>query len=70
MDWFGTDVRVKDLGDDQLEVSVTCNRQAFKYWAIQYGTVIEVTEPPDLRREVAEAIAEMHHKYQKKEESK
>ena len=65
IDWFGKDIKV--LGDDDglLTIRVMCNRQAFFYWAIQYGLHVEVLKPLDLREEIAEATEKMYKAYHK-----
>lgn len=63
IDWFGTDIQV--LSDDAglLTIRVICNRQAFFYWAIQYGLHVEVLKPLDLREEIAAASEQIYEKY-------
>ena len=51
IDWLGRDVGIRDEGDYLLVDTVT-NKQAMKYWAVQFGEKVEVLEPPDLRAAV------------------
>ena len=63
IDWFGKDIKIINDEDGQLTVRVVCNMQAMFYWAIQYGTNVEVLDPPELRNQIRDAIAEMYDKY-------
>lgn len=63
IDWFGKDIRVQKTGDDEIVVRVVCNYDAMFYWALQYGPYVEVTEPKQLRQDLAKAINEMAEKY-------
>lgn len=64
VDWFGKDFRVqKSTRDGMIEASVTCNKDAMFYWALQYGPYAEILEPAELRREIADAVAAMAAKY-------
>ena len=64
-DWFGRDVRVLAQDDDGFTVQLTCNLNAMYYWALQYGHLVEVLEPAELRAEIKEAIDEMAKRYAK-----
>ena len=63
IDWFGTDIKVLSDTDGLLTIRVICNRQAFYYWAIQYGLHVEVIKPLDLREEIADASGKIYEKY-------
>ena len=62
-DWFGRDVRVLAQDNDGSTVQLTCNLNAMYYWALQYGHLVEVLEPAELRAEIKEAVDEMAKKY-------
>lgn len=64
-DWFGKDIRLveENKEDETFTVNVRCNINAMFYWAMQYGTGVEVLEPKELRKEIADAIREMSEKY-------
>lgn len=66
-DWFGTDVTVTDITDDSVNIGLTVNRTAMKYWAIQYGQFIEILEPADLREDVKKTLYKIINKYTTKE---
>ena len=63
IDWFGQDVRFSEADGDTVEVYVTVNEQAMVFWALQYGTYVEVLEPALLREKVKAAVLEMVGKY-------
>lgn len=65
-DWFGTDVTITDITDSTVNVSLTVNRNAMKYWAIQYGQFVEILEPADLRDDVTKTLRKILSKYTKK----
>ena len=63
VDWFGSDFRVEKIGADRIRARITCNEQAMRYWALQYGPYVEVTKPESLRKQIIEDINEMAGKY-------
>ena len=63
VDWFGRDFRILEKGEEMITVSVSCNRSAMRYWALQYGACVEVLEPVSLREEIRDCICEMKEKY-------
>ncbi|MDO4745924.1 MAG: WYL domain-containing protein [Bacillota bacterium] len=62
IDWLGRDIGIRKEGDHYLVDTVT-NKQAIKYWAVQFGDMVEVLEPADLRADVAAMVKRMHDKY-------
>lgn len=62
IDWLGRDVGIRTEGDHLLVDTVT-NKQAMKYWAVQFGEKVEVLEPADLREAVRKMVSAMHEKY-------
>ncbi|ADL36509.1 hypothetical protein bpr_IV145 (plasmid) [Butyrivibrio proteoclasticus B316] len=65
VDWFGTDVKVIEEDGDKLVVRVICNEEAMRYWAMQYGTSVEVLEPESLRNQIISDIKDMMKRYKK-----
>ncbi len=61
-DWLGHDIFVARDGDDFI-VSVKANPQAIKYWAVQFGSNVEILEPAYLRRDTAELVKTIYDKY-------
>ena len=64
-DWFGRDVRVLKQDDEGFTVQLTCNLNAMYCWALQYGHLVEVLEPAELRAEIKAAVDEMAMRYSK-----
>ncbi len=56
VDWFGRDFSVKMLKAGDMLVTVKCNENAIKYWALQYIEHIEIIEPKWLRTEIARVL--------------
>lgn len=63
IDWYGKDVKINLVNDEECLVEVTVNREAFYYWSLQYGPHIEVIEPKDMRERVANTVKELWEKY-------
>ena len=69
VDWFGTDFRIVENDDDFVYIRVTCNQDALRYWALQYGPYVEILEPQGLRDMLVDDIAKMQEKYSGKLEA-
>ena len=65
VDWFGTDFRIMEDKNDMLKIRVKVNPEAMKYWALQYGSYVEVLQPAKLRNDIADAVQIMANKYLK-----
>lgn len=63
IDWFGKEFSIIEKKDDEIVVSVKCNYNAMFYWALQYGSKVEVLAPMELRQELATTIQDMNNKY-------
>jgi predicted DNA-binding transcriptional regulator YafY len=65
-DWFGKGVRLLEEDEESgtIIVQVKCNLNAMFYWALQYGTSVEVLEPAELRQRLKAATREMADKYE------
>ncbi|WP_027407206.1 YafY family protein [Anaerovibrio sp. RM50] len=63
IDWFGKEFSIIEKKDDEIVVSVKCNYNAMFYWALQYGSKVEVVAPDELRQELAKTIQDMNNKY-------
>jgi predicted DNA-binding transcriptional regulator YafY len=66
IDWFGTDINIQKENEEWCIVSLKANQRAMLYWALQYGTHIEILEPQELREWVIEAVYGMNGLYNKK----
>jgi len=62
-DWFGTDFKIVSIKDDRITIRVSCNEEAMRFWALQYGPYVEVLEPESLRNRIKEDIKGMADKY-------
>ena len=65
VDWFGTDFRIMEDKNDMLKIRVKVNPEAMKYWALQYGSYVEVLQPAKLRNDITDAVQIMKNKYLK-----
>ena len=63
VDGFGKNFRVALGEEDDIIVSLKCNPSAFFYWAMQYGSNIEVLEPESMRERIKKASLEVYKKY-------
>ncbi len=60
VDWFGKDFKIRKTDqEEQIEITLICNEQAMFYWALQYGSYVEVLEPIRLRERIAKVVMEM-----------
>ncbi len=63
IDNFGKDFRVSLGEGDDIIVDLKCNPDAFFYWVMQNGQIIEVLEPESMRERVKNASYEIYRKY-------
>lgn len=64
IDWLGKDFRVRKTDvENQIEITLNCNQEAIFYWALQYGSCVEVLEPASLRDRIGLAAKELNEKY-------
>lgn len=63
VDWFGSDFRILEEKNGEIIVRVSCNENAMRYWALQYGPYAEILEPESLRTRLIEDIKGMKNKY-------
>lgn len=64
IDWLGRDVGIRKE-DDFFIVDTVTNKQAIKYWAVQFGEKVEVMSPPDLREDIRCMVEAMYEKYRR-----
>ena len=62
-DWFGNGIKVVEENSEKLVIRVTCNEEAMRYWALQYGPWVEVLEPESLRNRIITDIQSMKRRY-------
>jgi predicted DNA-binding transcriptional regulator YafY len=63
IDWFGNQPEFSNETKGACEVSVRVNEQAMFFWAMQYGSYVEVLEPAGLRNQIRVAAEKMAEKY-------
>lgn len=63
IDWFGTDIRITPESPEWCTVQLKVSENAMFYWAMQYGTHVEILEPDELRNWIKSSIIEMNQKY-------
>ena len=63
VDWFGKEFRILEKQGQTMTILMKCNENAMHYWALQYGTEVEVLEPESLRNRVKKAVGDMAEKY-------
>lgn len=65
VDWFGKDIRMSTLPDDDKKVMVTliASPNAMEHWALQYLNHVEVTKPESLRNKIRKDLNDGIGKY-------
>ena len=63
IDWFGTDIRLQQLDDGKVRVSLKASLQAMEHWAMQYINHVEVIAPVELRERIRENLEKAQEKY-------
>lgn len=63
IDWLGKDIHISKESEDTFIVEVLANPEAMKYWAIQFGTNVELLKPDYLRDDTAKLAARIYAKY-------
>ena len=65
VDWFGKDIRMSKLPDDdkKVKVELTASPNAMEHWALQYLNYVEVIKPEGLRNKIKEALNNGISKY-------
>lgn len=63
IDWFGHDFQIVSRSQDRMEIRVCVNSTAIFYWALQFGSYVEVKSPQTLRERIRNAVSEMANRY-------
>ena len=64
VDWFGTDVRMSTLEDqDKVSVEIKASPHAMEHWAMQYINHVEIISPESLRTRIKAALESGLSKY-------
>lgn len=56
IDKYGTDIRIRELDGENLEINFTVSPNGVKFWALQYLPYVEVISPQWLRNEIIESV--------------
>ncbi len=65
VDWFGRDIRMSKLPDDdkRVKVELVASPNAMEHWALQYLNHVEVTKPENLRERIKVSLQNGISKY-------
>ena len=65
VDWFGKDIRMAKLPDDdkKVKVELIASPNAMEHWALQYLNHVEVTKPEGLRERIKSSLKNALRKY-------
>ena len=63
VDWFGKDIRMSELPEKKVKVTLVASPKAMEYWALQYLNHVEVIRPESLRDKIREALSGGMKKY-------
>ena len=65
VDWFGRDIKMSKLPDDdkKVKVELVASPNAMEHWALQYLNYVEVTKPESLRERIKESLEKAIKRY-------
>ena len=65
VDWFGKDIKMSKLPDDdnKVKVELLASPNAMEHWALQYLNYVEVIKPESLRERIRESLEKSIEKY-------
>ncbi len=63
VDWFGTDVKVRSVDGNNIEVTVRSSPNGMVYWAMQYGDAAEIISPTHVREKIKDMIKISYERY-------
>lgn len=63
VDWFGENIRITELDDKHITVSLKASPNAMEHWAMQYINYVEITKPATLREKIKENLKVAEEKY-------
>lgn len=63
VDWFGKDIKIRDVGNDKCEVTILASGNAMEYWAMQYLNSVEIKSPKELREKIKNNLQNALGKY-------
>lgn len=65
IDWFGKDIEITQLEDDNIKVKLRVSLDAMNHWATQYLRFVEIIKPAELRDRIKNYINLAQEKYNK-----
>lgn len=63
IDWYGKEYRILAEDDEFVTIRIKANSNAVYYWAMQYGSSVEVIAPPSLRKRIKQGLEAVLEKY-------
>ena len=63
VDWFGENIRITELDDKHITVSLKASPNAMEHRAMQYINYVEITKPDTLREKIKENLKAAEEKY-------
>lgn len=63
VDWFGRDISIERINENQVRVEIKASVLAMEHWAKQYLGAVEILKPLVLREKIKESLAEAIEKY-------
>lgn len=64
IDWYGKDYRIIKEKEDYIDIKLEANCNAVYYWALQYGSMVEVLAPVALRQRIKQGVKDILEKYE------
>ncbi|MBR3969076.1 MAG: WYL domain-containing protein [Clostridia bacterium] len=64
VDWFGNEIRIIELDNENITVSVKASPLAMEHWAMQYINYVEIIKPTTLREKIKGNLKAAGEKYQ------
>ena len=63
IDWFGKEIRMSELPEKKVKVTLVASPKAMEYWALQYLNHVEVIRPEGLRERIRVSLNDGVSKY-------
>jgi predicted DNA-binding transcriptional regulator YafY len=63
IEWFGNNIDIVPENGDCCLVLLWADENAMLYWGLQYGKLVEILEPKELRSKEKDALCEIQKKY-------
>lgn len=63
IDWFGKDIRINKIGENEFKISVKVSLMAMEHWAVQYSNYVTVISPASLVEKVKNRLVLAAEKY-------